>query len=347
MSVRDAIIRVVDGQDLTTAEAAAAMREIVEGQATTAQIGALLVGLRMKGETAEEIAGLARVMREHATPVSVGDEAIDVVGTGGDGAHSFNISTVSAFVVAAAGGRVAKHGNRAMTSACGAADILQALNIAIELTPEQVAYSVREAGFGFMFAPLYHPAMKHAVGPRREIGVRTVFNLLGPITNPAGVRRQLTGVAVPDVAERIAQVLALLGSERALVVHGTDGLDEISISAPTVGYLVEQGAVKRLEITPVQFGLRYAPKDGIRGGNVEANLRLVGEVLAGRPGPARDVVLMNAGAALFVGGLADSMEAGARLAAELLDSGRVREQVERIQRVSAEIQQREGQVATS
>ena len=345
MSVKDAIIRVVDGQDLSGGEAAAAMREIVEGQATTAQIGALLVGLRMKGETAEEIAGLARVMREYATPVTVSDDAVDIVGTGGDGAHSFNISTISAFVVAAAGGKVAKHGNRGITSACGAADILQALDIAIELTPDQVAYSVREAGFGFMFAPLYHPAMKHAIGPRREIGVRTVFNLLGPITNPAGVRRQLTGVAVPDVAERIARVLALLGSERALVVHGSDGLDEISISAPTVGYLVEQGAVSQLEITPAQFGLSFAAKEDVRGGNVEDNLRLAAEVLNGQPGPARDVVLMNAGAGLFVAGLAESLEAGARLAAELLDTGKVREQLERIQRISAEIKEGEGQVA--
>jgi anthranilate phosphoribosyltransferase len=345
MSVREAIVRAVEGHDLTEPEAAAAMKEIVDGQATPAQIAALLIALRMKGETVEEIAGLARVMRAYATPVPGLEDAIDVVGTGGDGAHSFNISTVSAFVVAAAGGKVAKHGNRGVTSACGAADFLQALGIAVELTPEQVDRSVRQAGFGFMFAPIFHPAMRHAVGPRREIGVRTAFNLLGPITNPAGVRRQLTGVAVPELAERIARALSLLGSERALVVHGTDGLDEISISAPTVGYLVEAGEVRQLEIDPTQFGLNYAPIESVRGGTIEANLRLADSVLAGERTPARDAILMNAGASLYVAGLAESMPAGAGLAAELLDSGKVAAQVAQIQRVSAELQADQAELA--
>src|SRR5919199_4086954 len=233
MSVKDALLKLVLGENLTRDEARAAMRSLVEGEATPSQIAAFAIALRMKGETAEEIAGLAEVMREAATRVDAGPDVVDVVGTGGDGAGTFNISTISALVVASAGGRVAKHGNRSITSACGAADFLEAVGIAIDLPPEGVARCVAETGFGFMFAPQYHPAMRHAIVPRREIGVRTVFNILGPLTNPAGARRQLTGVAVADLGEKLASVLAMLGAEHALVVHGQDGLDEISISAPT------------------------------------------------------------------------------------------------------------------
>lgn len=339
MSIRQAIIRVVEGFDLTDQEAQDAMREVVDGDATPAQIAAFLVGLRMKGETAAEITGLARIMREYATRVDAGRDVVDIVGTGGDGSRTFNISTISALVVAAAGGKVAKHGNRGVTSACGSADILEALGVAIDLGPEQVAQSVKEAGFGFMFAPLYHPATRHAVGPRREIGVRTVFNLLGPLTNPAGATRQLTGVAAAEMTERVAQVLALLGSQRALVVHGSDGLDEISISGPTNGFLVERGTVEPLDLTPESVGLQRAELAQVRGGTVEDNLRLARSVLAGEKSPARDVVLMNAGAGLFVAGLAVEVGAGVKLAAELLDSGQVSAQLDRVREVSATLKQ--------
>jgi anthranilate phosphoribosyltransferase len=337
MSIRHAIIRVVEGFDLSEAEAQDAMREVVEGDATPAQIGALIVGLRMKGETAIEIAGLVKVMRDYATRVDAGPDVVDLVGTGGDGSHSFNISTISALVVAAAGGQVAKHGNRGVTSACGSADILEALGVAIDLGPELVARSVRQAGFGFMFAPLYHPAMRHAVGPRREIGVRTVFNLLGPLTNPARASRQLTGVAVPTMVERIAEVMALLGTRRALVVHGNDGLDEISISAPTTAFLVDQGEVRSMDLAPEDFGLERAPHEAVRGGTVDENLRIARSVLAGERSAARDVVMLNAGAGLFVAGLADDLAGGVRLAGELLDSGDVRTRLEQVRQVSSEL----------
>ena len=345
MSIKHAIVRVVEGFDLEEQEAQDAMREIVEGEATPAQIGALMVGLRMKGETASEIAGLVKIMREYATRVDAGSDVVDLVGTGGDGSRSFNISTISAMVVAAGGGKVAKHGNRGVTSACGSADILEALGVAIDLGPERVARSVRQAGFGFMFAPLFHPATRHAVSPRREIGVRTVFNLLGPLTNPAGATRQLTGVAVANMAERIAQVQAMLGTRRSMVVHGGDGLDEISISAPTTAVLVEQAQVTPMEITPEDFGLERAPREAVRGGTVEENLRLAGSVLDGERAAARDVVLLNAGAGLFVAGLVDSMRDGVALAGELIDSGKARAKLEQIRQVSADL--RREQVGTA
>src|SRR5215470_12406359 len=233
MNLREALGKLVLKQDLTREEANSAMQCLVDGDATPTQIAGFAIALRMKGETPEEIAGLAEVMREAATRVHAGDDVVDVVGTGGDGAGTFNISTLSALVVASAGGRVAKHGNRSVTSQCGAADFLEAVGIAIDLPSEGVAQCVGETGFGFMFAPQFHPAMRHAIGPRREIGVRTVFNILGPLTNPAGARRQLTGVAVAGLGETVAHVLGLMGAVHAVVVHGQDGLDEISVCAPT------------------------------------------------------------------------------------------------------------------
>ena len=298
MNVRDALARLVTGESLSREESRSAMRSLVEGEATPTQIGAFAIALRMKGETPEEIAGLAEVMREAATHVHAGDDVVDVVGTGGDGAGTFNISTLSALIVASAGGRVAKHGNRSITSACGAADFLEAIGVVIDLTPEGVAQCVGETGFGFMFAPLYHPAMRHAIGPRREIGVRTVFNILGPITNPAGARRQLTGVAVPGLGETIARVLALMGAQHAVVVHGDDGLDEISVSAATQVHEARDGSVRSYVIEPEQFGLPRSAPDAVRGGNVEANVRLANAVLNGERGAARDVVLLNAGTAM-------------------------------------------------
>jgi anthranilate phosphoribosyltransferase len=334
MALREMLVKVVDGHSLRETEAAAAMLDIVEGQATPSQIAAFAVALRMKGETAEEIAGLARIMRRYATPVEDVDGAIDVVGTGGDGNRTFNISTLSALTVAAAGGRVAKHGNRAVTSSCGAADILEALGIVIDLPAPAVGACVRETGFGFMFAPGFHPAMSHAVVPRREIGVRTVFNLLGPITNPAGVKRQLTGVAVASAVPRIAEVLRLLGSQRALVVHGSDGMDEMSISAPTTVYDVTDGSVEEYEVTPESVGLKRATPDSIAAGTVEANLRIAQAIVGGETGPHRDAILLNAGAALMVAGLARDIRAGVELAGETIDSGAVRAKVEQVREVS-------------
>jgi anthranilate phosphoribosyltransferase len=330
MSIRDALGPLVAGQDLTRERARAAMQALVEGEATPSQIAAFAIALRMKGETAEEIAGLVEVMRGAATRVDAGPDVVDLVGTGGDGSGSFNISTLSAFVVAAAGGRVAKHGNRGMSSACGAADYLEAVGVAIDLPPEGVAACVREAGFGFMFAPLYHPAMRHAIAPRREIGVRTVFNILGPLTNPAGATRQLTGVASGGLGETVASVLALLGSKHALVVHGADGLDEISISGPTSVHETRAGEVRTYTIEPEDFGLERAPIRAVRGGTVEANRALAEGVLAGAPGPARDVVLLNAGAGLYVAGLAASIADGVRRAADELDSGRARDTLQHV-----------------
>jgi anthranilate phosphoribosyltransferase len=347
MSVRYAITRLVDRVDLTEEEAQAAMREVVEGEATPSQISAFVIGLRMKGETAEEIAGLARVMREYATRVDAGPEVVDLVGTGGDNSCSFNISTISALVVAAAGAKIAKHGNRGVTSGCGSADILEALGIAIDLGPDEVASSVDRSGFGFMFAPMYHPAMRHAVPVRREIGVRTVFNLLGPITNPAGATRQLTGVAVQDMIERIAQVLGRLGSRRALVVHGDDGIDEISISATTRGFLVENGHIRPVELTPEALGFSRTPREAIQCGSIEDNLRMARSVLDGERSPARDVVLLNAGAGLFVAGLADDIRAGVELAARLIDSGEARSKLEQVRQVSADLKSEQAGAAAS
>ncbi len=340
MSVKEALGKLVVGESLSREEARAAMRSLVEGEATPSQIAAFAIALRMKGETPEEIAGLAEVMREAATRVDAGDQVVDVVGTGGDGSGTFNISTMSALVVASAGGRVAKHGNRSITSACGAADFLEAIGVAIDLPPSGVARCVDETGFGFMFAPLYHPAMKHAAVPRRDIGVRTVFNILGPLTNPAGARRQLTGVAVAGLGETVVRVLDLLGAEHAMVVHGQDGLDEISVCAPTRVHEARHGEVRSYLIDPDQFGMRRWPTNAVRGGTVQANVRMAQAVLDGERGASRDVLLLNAGAALYVAGLADSIGDGIRLAADELDSGRARDKIKHVaaasQRIKAE-----------
>jgi anthranilate phosphoribosyltransferase len=340
MSVKEALGKLVVGESLSREEARAAMRSLVEGEATPSQIAAFAIALRMKGETPEEIAGLAEVMREAATRVDAGDQVVDVVGTGGDGSGTFNISTMSALVVASAGGRVAKHGNRSITSACGAADFLEAIGVAIDLPPSGVARCVDETGFGFMFAPLYHPAMKHAAVPRRDIGVRTVFNILGPLTNPAGARRQLTGVAVAGLGETVVRVLDLLGAEHAMVVHGQDGLDEISVCAPTRVHEARRGEVRSYLIDPDQFGMRRWPTNAVRGGTVQANVRMAEAVLDGERGASRDVLLLNAGAALYVAGLADSIGDGILLAADELDSGRARDKVKDVaaasQRIKAE-----------
>jgi anthranilate phosphoribosyltransferase len=337
VSIRDALGKLVLGHDLTRAEARAAMQSLVDGEATPSQIAGFAIALRMKGETPEEIAGLAEIMRAAATRVDAGPGVVDVVGTGGDGAGTFNISTVSALVLASAGGRVAKHGNRSVTSACGAADFLEAIGIAIDLPPDGVTRCIDETGFGFMFAPLYHPAMRHAGVPRREIGVRTVFNILGPVTNPAGARRQLTGVAVPGLGETLARVLSLLGAEHAVIVHGQDGLDEISVCAPTQIHEAREGQVSSYVIEPEQFGLPRWTTDAVRGGTVEANVRLAHGVLDGERGPSRDIVLLNAGAALYMAGLVGSIQQGIEQAADELDSGRAQSKVKQIAAVSQRI----------
>ena len=337
MAIKEAIVKIVEGGTLSESEAAAAMVDIVEGVATPAQIGAFATALRMKGETVDEITGLARVMRDYSTRVHLEGDVADLVGTGGDASNSFNISTVSSMVVAAAGGRVAKHGNRGITSGCGSADILKALDVAIDLSAENVAACVNEAGFGFMFAPAFHPSLKHAGAPRSEIGVRTVFNILGPLTNPAGARRQLTGVADASLGENLARVLALLGAEHAMVVHGQDGLDEISVCAPTEIHEARGGQVRSYTIEPEQFGIRRWTTDAVRGGTVEANVRVANSVLDGERGPSRDVVLLNTGAAMYIAGLADSIQAGIALAADELDSGRAREKVDEVAAISQQV----------
>ena len=324
-AIRDAIARVTEGQMLTRPEAAHVMDQIMAGEATPAQIGAFLTALRIRGETEGEIAGFAETMRRHARRVTLDEGAtvVDVVGTGGDGSGTFNISTTAAFVVAGAGVAVAKHGNRAMTSRCGSADVLEGLGVAIEQTPAAVARCVREVGFGFMFAPAFHPAMRHAGPVRREIGIRTVFNLLGPLTNPAHAPYELMGVGDGPLAAKLARVFALLGVEHALVVHGQEGLDEISISGPTTVHEVRLGRdVATYAIAPEQFGLARAAPLAVRGGSVAENVAITRRVLAGERGPTRDVVLLNAAAALVAADAAPDFGTGIIRAAESIDTGR-------------------------
>lgn len=326
-TIRDAIARVTEGQILTLPEAAKVMDEIMAGEATPAQIGAFVTALRIRGETEGEIAGFAETMRRHARRVTLDDDmpVVDVVGTGGDGSGSFNISTTAAFVVAGAGVAVAKHGNRAMTSRCGSADVLEGLGAVIEQTPEAVAQCVREVGFGFMFAQAFHPAMRHAGPVRREIGIRTVFNLLGPLTNPARAPYELMGVGDGALAAKLARVFALLEVEHALVVHGQEGLDEISISGPTTVHEVRLNHdVATYEIAPEQFGFARAKPLAVRGGSVEENVAITRRVLAGEPGPTRDVVLLNAAAALIAADAVPDFETGIARAAESIDNGRAR-----------------------
>ncbi len=328
--IREAIDAMVNqGRGLSEGEAAGAMRGIMSGEATPAQIGALLIALRMKGETVEEIAGMARVMREHALRVDVKGPLLDTCGTGGDAKGTFNVSTAAAFVAAGAGVRVAKHGNRAMSSACGSADVLEALGAKIDLTPEQVSQCIREVGIGFMFAQAFHPAMKHAAGPRRELGVRTVFNILGPLTNPAGARAQLLGVARPELAPKMAAVLQRLGSQHALVVHGEDGLDELSLSGPSTIHEVREGEIRRYTVSPEELGLKRAPLEAIRGGSPQENAAALRAVLDGNRGPLREIVVLNAAAALVAADAVADLREGARLAEEAIDSGAAKERLER------------------
>ncbi|HIA08141.1 MAG TPA: anthranilate phosphoribosyltransferase [Chromatiaceae bacterium] len=322
MDLPAAIKAVTEHRDLSADEMTAVMQTIMTGEATPAQIAGFLVGLRMKGETVDEITAAAAVMRSLAQGVSVqGDHVVDTCGTGGDASGTFNVSTASAFVVAAAGGQVAKHGNRSISSKSGSADVLEAAGVKLDITPDQVANCVRELGVGFMFAPMHHSAMKYAIGPRREMAVRTIFNVLGPLTNPAGAPNQVLGVFSADWVVPLAEVLARLGSHHVMVVHGEDGMDEISVCAPTQVAELQDGKVTTYTISPDQFGMALAQPVDISVDGAEQSLAMIRSVFSGDAGSPRDIVQLNAGAAIYVAGLADDMAAGVNRAGEVIDSG--------------------------
>jgi len=340
MEIQAAIQAVIENRDLSREEMQSVMRTIMTGEATPAQIGGFLVGLRMKGETVDEITAAASVMRELATPVVIsvrdlrtpgvasGDYVVDTAGTGGDGAKTFNISTASTFVIAAAGGKVAKHGNRSISSSSGSADLLEAAGVKLDLSPDQVASCINEVGVGFMFAPMHHSAMKHAIGPRKEMAVRTVFNLLGPLTNPAGAPNQVIGVFDAAWVEPLAQVLKQLGSRHVMVVHGDDGLDEITVSGATQVAELKDGEVTAYTITPDQFGMDVSSLDSLAVENADESLAVVQGVLDGENGAASDIVALNAGAAIYVAGLTASLEEGVKRAQEVIASGEARAKLE-------------------
>jgi len=323
-------------EDLSMEEASAAMDEIMEGRAQPSQIAGLLVALAMKGERPAEIVGFARSMRARATRLSREFSPVfDTCGTGGDRAHTFNVSTVAALVLAACGIRVAKHGNRSVSSRCGSADLFEALGVNVAAAPAVVERCLDEAGIAFFFAPTFHPSMRHAGPTRRELGVRTAFNLLGPLTNPAGAKRQLVGVPRPELTELVARSLALLGTERAWVVHGADGLDEISTGGYTKVSECRDGEVNTFYLHPSDVGLTKSAPDALRGGNADDNARIARQVLAGEPGPPRDVALLNAAAALLIAGKVNRIQDGLGMAAEAVDSGRAAGVLEDLRRVSS------------
>lgn len=335
MDIKAAIAEVIEGRSLDTTQMVAVMRQIMTGEATDAQIAGFLVALRMKGETVEEIIGAATVMRELATGVSVsGGHLVDIVGTGGDGSSIFNVSTASTFVVAAAGGQVAKHGNRSVSSKSGAADLLEAAGVRLDLSPEQVARCVDAVGVGFMFALNHHSAMKHAIGPRKELATRTIFNLLGPITNPAGVPNQLLGVYSREWVRPIAEVLRELGSEHVLVVHSADGLDEISIASETWVAELKDGQITEYTITPEQFGIERGELASLKVADAQESLVLIKSLLKGDEGPASDIVALNAGAAIYAANIASSLEQGVSIAQDVLASGTASEKLKELVEVS-------------
>jgi len=323
--------QVVEGRDLDASSMYEAMRAIMSGECSPAQIGGFLVALRMKGETVAEITAAAEVMRELATPVPVNpayaDQLVDTCGTGGDASGLFNVSTASAFVVAAAGGRVAKHGNRSVSSKSGSADVLEAAGVRIDCNAEQVAQCVQQLGVGFMFAPGYHGAMKHAIGPRRELGIRTIFNIIGPLTNPAGAKNQVLGVFNGHLTEPLAEVLNKLGSRHVLVVHGEDGLDEISINAPTRISELKNGEISTYKIAPEDVGLERGSLDALRVDTAQQSLELIRDVFAGKTGVAYDMVALNAGAAVYVSGMAKDLKQGVKLAQDAMQSGAAAERL--------------------
>ena len=328
MDMPTAISQVIDNQDLSQEAMTQVMRLVMTGKATQSQIGGLLVGLRMKGETVEEITGAVKVMRELATPVvTEKDGLLDTCGTGGSGVNKFNISTASAFVAAAAGAWVAKHGNRAMSSKVGSADLLEAAGARIMLTPDQVGRCINAVGVGFLFAQSHHGAMKHAIGPRREMTVRTIFNILGPLTNPAGAKRQLLGIYDASMLRKIAEVLQELGAEHVMVVHAEDGLDEISLAAPTKVVELREGGITEYTLKPEQFSIPSQSLDSLRINHREDSLTLVKAALDGSQAAARDIVVLNAGAAIYVSGKAQSLDAGVEMARDAIGSGLAREKM--------------------
>jgi len=335
MDMQAAIAAVIDRRDLSSADMQAVMRLIMTGQASAAQIGGFLVGLRMKGETVDEIAAAAGVMRELATQVDIaGPHLVDTCGTGGDGASTFNISTASALVTAAAGGRVAKHGNRSVSSSSGSADVLEAAGVRLDLGPDQVAACIEQVGVGFLFAPQHHSAMKHAIGPRKEMRVRTLFNLLGPLTNPAGAPNQVLGVFSADWVEPLAQVLRQLGSEHVLVVHAEDGLDEISIAAPTRVAELKEGEISSFTISPEDFGLQRIGLAAITVEDAQQSLAMIRAVFDGQPGAAHDIVVLNAGAAIYAAGITASLADGVSKAADVIQAGKAKQVFEALVAVS-------------
>jgi anthranilate phosphoribosyltransferase len=333
--IQQAIEMLLDGHDLGRAGAREVMGEIMRGEATPAQIGAFLVAFRAKGETAEEIAGCAEAMREHVVPVRPSrDDLVDTAGTGGDGARTLNISTAAGIVAAAAGAAVAKHGNRAVSSASGSADVLEALGFRLDLPADRIAESIDELGFGFMFAPLHHPAMSHAAPVRREVATRTVFNVLGPLTNPAGARSQIVGVYSPELVRIVADVLAHLGARRAFVVHGAFGIDELSPAGPNLVCEVVDGSVRERTIDPAELGLEPCAPEELRGGDAETNAAAIRAVFGGVDGGRRDAVLLNAAGAIAAGGLAEDLAEGLELARTAVDSGAAAERLEELARFS-------------
>ena len=326
MDIKQALVQIASGNDLSLAEMQAVMGQIMTGEATQAQIGAFLMGLRMKGECLDEITGAVKVMRQLASAVDVsGDHMVDIVGTGGDGANLFNVSTASSFVVAAGGGCVAKHGNRSVSSSSGSADVLEAAGVSLDLTTRQVAECVREVGVGFMFAPQHHSAMRHAIGPRKEMGMRTIFNILGPMTNPAGVTRLLVGVYDDALCRPVAEVLNRLGAEHVMVVHSRDGLDEISAAASTHVVEANGGEITEYALSPDEVGIEPVSLDGLEVDGALESLDLIRDALSGAPGDrperARAVVALNAGAALYVAGLQASVKDGVAEAMRLMQTG--------------------------
>ncbi len=346
--IKEAIAKLIERQDLNESEMIDVMNQVMSGEATPAQIGSFITALRMKGETIPEIIGAARVMRAQATPILVGDvididrddidvdreTILDTCGTGGSGTRSFNISTTVAIVVAACGAKVAKHGNRSISSSCGSADVLEKLGVKLDISPEQVAECIETIGVGFLFAPALHGTMKYAIGPRREIGIRTIFNILGPLTNPAGADRQVLGVFSEDLVEPMAQVLLSLGCRRGFVVHGADGMDEITLTGPTLVAAISGNTIELQTIAPEQFGFKRCRLDDLRGGDAEQNAAIVSTVLSGKPGAKLDIVLLNSAYALVAAGLATDVDTGIEQALEAIESGRAKATLDALIRIT-------------
>ncbi len=335
--IKDYIRKITSGVDLTAGEVKDLFHKLMEGQATDAQIGAILTGLKMKGETVEEISSAAEIMREKAVKVPVKNKSklIDTCGTGGDKVDTFNVSTITAFVIAGAGAKVAKHGNRSVSSKCGSADIMEALGVKIDMSPEKAAQAIEEIGLGFLFAPIYHPAMKNVIRQRREIGIRTIFNILGPLSNPAGAEYQLMGVFDENLVEPLSRVLSMLGIKRGYVVHGLEGLDEVSITTETVVGEINNGVVEIYKVKPEDFGLKRASIDDIKGGDLDFNLQIALDILEGKDkSPRTDFVALNAGFALKAAGIVDNVKEGIELTKESIYSKKAFEVLEKLRNFS-------------